>query len=345
MIHSTSDEADVAVVSQAERLLGRICRKDLGLYQVDDGEQVVSCTISSRLRKELDYPTADLNSRRRRVQSVKVRSHSDPLAIGDLVRWVDSGDGRGMIVDLRPRRNCLSRKAAKPMADSYAFEQVVVANIDLVVAVFAAAKPAPKWNLLDRYLAAVEDNEMEALVCITKLDLAGGDGGVNPALCAAVGRYESIGYDVILTSSKSGEGIDSLRSLLQGKLSVMVGKSGVGKTSLLNALQPGLGQRVGQVSRVSGKGRHTTSHLEMFSLDFGGALVDTPGMREFGLWDVSPAELAWCFREMRPYLGQCKFGLNCAHDEEPGCAVRMAVLDGVISPERYQSYLRLRVDP
>lgn len=125
---------------------------------------------------------------------------------------------------------------------------------------------------------------------------------------------------------------------------MLLGKSGVGKTSLLNALEPGLGLRVAEVSRATGKGRHTTSSVSLFPLAAGGALVDTPGTREFGLWDLDPHELAWLFREMRPYLGQCKFGLDCRHDEEPGCAIRQAVLREDISPRRYQSYLRLRAE-
>jgi ribosome biogenesis GTPase len=137
--------------------------------------------------------------------------------------------------------------------------------------------------------------------------------------------------------------MNELKSALQGKTSVLVGKSGVGKTSLLNAIQPGLGLRVKAVSSGEiGKGRHTTTHYEMFELEFGGRLVDTPGMREFGLWDIQADELASFFPEMRAYVGQCKFGLSCSHDREPGCAIRKAVMAGTISPYRYQGYMRLR---
>ena len=147
---------------------------------------------------------------------------------------------------------------------------------------------------------------------------------------------------MILTSAVTGEGLTRLEWALRGKVSVLVGKSGVGKTSLLNALQPGLGLRVGQVSRESGKGRHTTAHLEMFPLAIGGAVIDTPGMREFGLWVVDGDDLALRFPEMRPYVGRCKFGLDCQHDEEPGCALRKAVMAGEVSPRRYRSYMRLK---
>src|SRR5512138_3795449 len=155
--------------------------------------------------------------------------------------------------------------------------------------------------------------------------------------------YRHSGYQVLLISAVSGEGMADLKQALQGQLSVLVGKSGVGKTSLLNAIQPGLGLRVKAVSQGElGKGRHTTTHLEMFELDFGGTLVDTPGVREFGLWDVTGEELAYLFPEMAQYVGQCKFGLSCHHDREPGCAIRKAVMTEAIHPYRYQSYLRLR---
>ena len=147
---------------------------------------------------------------------------------------------------------------------------------------------------------------------------------------------------MIFTSALTGAGMAELKQALQGRLSVLVGKSGVGKTLLLNTLQPRLGLRVNAVNQVTGKGRHTTTSQEMFRLDGGGAVVDTPGEREFGLWDVDQAELALLFPEMRPLVGLCRFGLGCRHAEEPGCAISKAVMAGKISPRRYQSYMRLR---
>ena len=179
-------------------------------------------------------------------------------------------------------------------------------------------------------------------IVITKLDLV--SGALQDEIAAAAEEYRRIGYPVILVSAHSGEGLDELRVALQDRLSVLLGKSGVGKTTLLNALQPGLGLRVHAVSQVTGKGRHTTTHLQLFPLEQGGAIIDTPGVREFGLWDVDPETLDECFVEMRPYIGKCRFGLDCTHDVEPGCAVRKAVMAGEISPRRYQSYLRLRAE-
>ncbi len=156
----------------------------------------------------------------------------------------------------------------------------------------------------------------------------------------ALEEYRQIGYSFVLTSSYTGEGIQDLQQALAGHVSVLVGKSGVGKTALLNKLQPGLGLRVKEVNQSTGKGRHTTTNLEMFPLDGGGAIVDTPGTREFGLWQFDD-DLALLFPEMHPLVGKCRFGVDCQHDEEPGCAIRKAVMEGQISPRRYQSYLSL----
>jgi ribosome biogenesis GTPase len=193
--------------------------------------------------------------------------------------------------------------------------------------------------LLDRYLVTAEAAELPVLIVITKLDLVNG----NHKLDEELETYRRIGYPIHKVSSHTGEGIEELKEILQGKTSVLIGKSGVGKTSLLNAIQLGLGLRVKEVSKGElGKGRHATTHLEMFNLTFGGTIVDTPGMREFGLWDIAQDELAYLFPEMTDHVGRCKFGLSCSHDSEPGCAIRKAVMDGGISPHRYKSYMNLR---
>jgi ribosome biogenesis GTPase len=159
----------------------------------------------------------------------------------------------------------------------------------------------------------------------------------------ALEEYARIGYPYLLTSSYTGQGIEALKDALAGKMSVFIGKSGVGKTALLNQLQPGLGLRVKEVNQATGKGRHTTTNLEMFPLDSSGAIVDTPGTREFGLWAFDD-DLALLFPEMAVLVGKCRFGLDCQHDEEPGCAIRKAVMDGRVSPQRYASLLTLRED-
>jgi ribosome biogenesis GTPase len=319
--------------------IGVVFRKSLGHYTVHTLQtgRETDCSLSSLIHKQLIYPTADPTSLRQRVQAVREIEHVDPVAIGDRVRYVDAGEGRGMIVEILRRASKLSRPA--PVPGQRVFEQVIVSNADLILPVFAVANPAPKWGLLDRTLVSAEAADIPALIVINKLDLA----WKNPSFDEEIEIYRRIGYPVLLVSAATGGGIEELKQALQGKQSVMVGKSGVGKTSLLNAIQPGLGLRVKAVGNGElGKGRHTTTHLEMFKLDFGGALVDTPGVREFGLWNIPAEELAYLFPEMADYVGRCKFGLSCRHDQEPGCAIRKAVMAEAISPYRYQSYMNLR---
>lgn len=330
---------------------GLIFRKSQGNYFVRTARGLVTCALSSRLRKVLIYPTAAPTSLHHRVKEVKDIKSVDPVAVGDTVRFTDGGNQTGLITEVLPRRNQLARLHAGPKP----LEQVIVANVDLVVTVMAAANPAPKWELLDRYLATTElagetrsgalnrnasrFGGIPTLICLTKSDL------VNAATFAEeLDNYRRLGYAVALTSAELGLGLDQLQSALTGRLSVFVGKSGVGKTSLLNALQPGLGLRVNEVSSLTTKGKHTTTQVEMFDLDFGGQVVDTPGMREFGLWQLDPDDLAFGFVEMRPYLGMCKFGSDCSHTHEPGCEVKAAMAAGHITQRRYQSYLRLRED-
>jgi len=319
---------------------GVVFRKTTGHYTVHANGRDIDCVLSSLIHKQLIYPTADPTSLRRRVQEVREIEHVDPIAIGDRVRFIahsEDGQNRGMITEILPRLSKLSRPANVP--GQRIFEQVIASNVDLVLPVFAVADPTPRWGLLDRYLVSAESSQLPVLILITKLDLA----WKNKSFDSDLDAYRQAGYAVQCVSANTGEGIEELKQTLQGKTSVLVGKSGVGKTSLLNAVQPGLGLCVREVSQgEQGKGRHTTTHLEMFDLDFGGTIVDTPGMREFGLWEISGEDLAYFFPEMADYVGKCKFGLSCYHDTEPGCAIRKAVVAGSISPHRYKSYMNLR---
>jgi ribosome biogenesis GTPase len=322
---------------------GVVFRKSLGTYTVHTKDETVQCAISSKLRKNLEYwwDVSQSPGMHKRVKEVHDIREVDPVAIGDVVRFVGPPDDaqfhcadEGMIVEVLPRRNAFSRPAAgrKPI------EQVIVANVDQVMPVFAAREPSPKWRQLDRYIAAAEFTGVPSVVCINKIDLARTDDGIHKV--AAV--YERIGYRVILTSAATGEGIDAFAEALRGYVTAMTGRSGVGKTSLLNAMQPELGLRVGEVSQATGKGRHTTSQLEMFPLTSGGFIVDTPGMREFEIRH-EPAEggLASLFVEMRPYIGQCRFGLDCEHWHEPDCAIKEATEAGDIAQMRYDSYVHI----
>lgn len=302
---------------------GVVTKKTTNTYLVQNGNASIACGLSNRLRKQ---PGADLP------------------AVGDAVRFSKTNPGCGEIVEILPRRNQLSRRSSVAMPSAYAVEQVIAANVDQVVPVFAAAQPPPSWHLLDRALVSAESAGIASLICITKTDLLE-PGPQREELHSVAANYRRIGYPVMLTSAADGGGLAELRQALNGQLSVLIGKSGVGKSSLLNALQPGLGLQTQSISQFNGKGRHTTTHLEMFPLDGGGAIIDTPGIREFGLWDVDEDDLALFFPEMRPFVGTCKFGLGCRHDEEPGCAIRKAVNAGEISPYRYRSYLKLKESP
>jgi ribosome biogenesis GTPase / thiamine phosphate phosphatase len=325
---------NVAETTTDEAVLHRgvVFKKSQGQYDVEVDGGMVPCSISNRLRKQLLYPIADASSLHQRVVSVADINVVDPIAVGDVVHFVPSEDGAGMITEVLPRKNRLTRRAAGPKP----LEQTIVANADQLLAVVAAARPAPSWELLDRYLAAAEEAEMPACVVITKIDL------VDPAEFEdEMENYRGLGYRAVLTSATTGEGIDRLKAELRGKISVLAGKSGVGKTSLLNLIQPGLGLRVNETSKLTGKGKHATTHLEMFPLDVGGAIVDTPGMREFGLWNVDEMELAQLFPELRDLAGLCRFGLDCSHSHEPGCRVQVGVKEGAITERRYRSFLRI----
>ncbi len=233
---------------------GVVIQKNIGTYRVMAAGRVLPCSLSPRLRKELIYPLADPTSLSHVVREVKILEKADPVAVGDEVRFVDAKDGSGLIVEVRPRRNRFSRRSVDP--GTHAFEQVIVANLDYVIPVFAAASPTPKWGLLDRFLASAESLELPVLIVITKLDLVQGpDERPGGELEYMLDEYRRIGYPVILTSAIRGDGVESLRHALQGHLSVLVGKSGVGKTALLNAIQPGLEKRVQPVGSGSvGKG-------------------------------------------------------------------------------------------
>src|SRR5262249_1675520 len=235
----------------------------------------------------------------------------------------------GAIEAVAARRTKLARRAAG--TKGVWSEDVLIANLDQVLLVFACASPEFHPRLLDRYLALTESSALDTVIIANKLDL----GGLERAH-ELFAIYEQIGYPVIYTSTKQRLGIDALRARLGGRISVVTGKSGVGKSSLLNVVQPGLGLATSDVSETLHKGRHTTTVAEMIPLEQlgGGYVADTPGIRELGLWQFPLDELDWCFREFRPFLNECYFS-SCTHTHEPDCAVRAAVAAGQISEERY----------
>lgn len=312
-------------------------QEHLGRYIVSAGDRLIDCVISSKLRKALEYPTADPSSLRQRVIAVRRIPSVSPVAVGDLVAFEETGDGRGMIYRVLNRRNRLSRRAAgrRPL------EHTLIANLDLAVLVFSIRQPDLSFwlEMLDRFLAICELEEIPPLICLNKTDLT-----EEAVWRPAASLYERIGYRVLPLSAARGVGVESVRAAIRGKISVFLGPSGAGKTTLLNALQPGLGRRVGEVSRATGLGRHTTTRAELFPIGEGGMVGDTPGLRELSLYNVDVDQLHYLFPEMRPLIGSCRFR-DCVHAQEPDCAVKAAVESGQIDRLRYQNYLRIRERP
>jgi ribosome biogenesis GTPase len=265
----------------------------------------------------------------------QAETEGDIAAIGDRVRLTTSLDGTGMIEEILERSSMFSRIRSGIKRE---FHQIILANPDQIVMVFACAEPEPSLRMLDRFLVIAEKEGIHAVIIANKMDLVTRENAES-----RFGIYEQLGYPVIYTSAKTRQGVDLLRSQLKGKISALVGPSGTGKSSLLNAVQPGLGLQVRTVSQATSKGRHTTQVRELFPLDIGGYVADTPGIRSLALWDTEPEELDAYFIEMRDLVSDCKFS-DCTHTHEPGCAIRDAVADGIIALQRYQSYLRLRFE-
>ena len=261
------------------------------------------------------------------------RRRTTLIAAGDRVRVqpIDPDKKEGLITAILPRERTLSRRRPGTFTP---VEDVILANPDQIMVVFAAASPDPNLFLLDRFLVAAEASEIPAFIVINKIDLTGED-----QARSIFHLYETIGYPVYYVSALQNRGIDPLREHLTGKITVVAGPSGAGKSSLINRIQPGLNLRVGDLMRV-GKGKHTTRWAQLYPLDRGGFIADTPGLRELGLWDIRPHELSDYFPEIRRYAPHCRFN-DCTHITEPGCAVREALERGDIHPHRWQSYLQL----
>ncbi len=303
-----------------------------GMYRVRTPHGDLLCTIRGRLRKELTY--AESGNLRKSVRQVRVKEH-DPVAVGDRVRALPVGGGRGVIEEVVARAGgAFARRDPAPGN----LRLTTVTGLDQLVAVFAARDPEPHLGLLDRFLVVAESQGVEATICLNKVDL-----GVPEDLERRLAVYRALDYPVLLASTASGAGIEALRERLAGRTSALIGPSGVGKTSLLNALEPDLAQRVSAISNATGKGRHTTTGTRLCPLagPAGGYLADTAGIRALALDLGSNERLDWCFRELRPHLERCRLS-DCTHIHEPGCAVRAALGRGEIDRLRYRSYLRLR---
>lgn len=298
-----------------QHLTGLIIRAQSGFFNVlsADSDLTVTCQLRGRLKQG--------------------RRTGDIAAIGDTVKFSLLPDGGGVIEEILPRKSAIVRLDPRPQGE---YRQILLANPDQAVFVFACAHPAPKLRMLDRFLVIAEKQEIPALIVANKVDLVDPD-----AARELFGLYPPLGYRVIYTSAKQNLGLEELRQALQGKISALAGPSGVGKSSLMNAIQPGLGIAVGEVSNFIKKGTHTTNFRQLHRLEVGGWVADAPGWKSLALWDTQPEEMDAYFPELRGLVAECQFS-DCTHTHEPGCAVLEAVQNGLVRRERYDSYLRLK---
>ena len=292
---------------------GVVIRYQSGFYTVEAGGRVITCVLRGRLK-------------RRSIPG-------DVISIGDRVRFTALTDGSGVIEEILPRRSELVRLDPTPKG---AYRQILLANPDQIVTVFACASPEPHLRMLDRFLVIAEKQGLRAIIIANKVDLV-----TKREARRIFAVYPPLGYRVIYTSAEKNEGIDELKEVLTGRISALAGPSGVGKSSLMNRVQPGLGLNVREINTNKDRGRHTTVVREMFPLRGGGYVADLPGLRKLSLWDTQPEELDGYFPELRDLVKHCQFN-DCTHFEEPGCAVIKAVEEGKVSPERYESYVRMR---
>jgi len=294
---------------------GKVIQSTGKWYKVSIDGDIVDCRIPGKFRL-LDI------------------GDTNPIAVGDQVEVTIGDDGKGMIDEIHQRKNYIPRKATRSGRD----EQILVSNIDRAWVVQSIKMPTLKRGFIDRFMVACEAYEIPAGLIINKVDLL--KDSKKGEVDAIEETYTSLGYPVLCTSIEDESTIETLKDETKDKTSVLIGHSGVGKTSLINCLDPNIDLTVGDVSSYSEKGKHTTTYARLLELDYGGFIVDTPGIKEFGLVNIEPYELSLFFPEMREPRQQCKFN-NCTHNHEPKCGVVEAFERGEIDPERYNSYLNI----
>jgi ribosome biogenesis GTPase len=297
---------------------GRVIKSTGSWYEVEleDG-QVLTCRIVGKFR----------------LEGMRI---TNPVAVGDLVMVEMEGEeGQGMIKEVLPRKNYVVRQSPKGRMDVH----LMAANIDQAVVIATITQPNLKQGFIDRFLLILEPYEIPGIIVFNKCDLyEEGDMNMYEYLRDI---YEPIGYQVLLTSAVDGTGLEELREVLKDKITLIGGQSGVGKSSLVNAIQPKLELRTQDLSDFSGKGMHTTTFAEMHRLDFGGAIIDTPGIKSLAFNNLEPQMVAHNFRELFALSDGCRFGGSCLHRNEPGCAVKAAIEEGTISELRYINYLTI----
>ena len=304
----------MTLMAGEEALCGVVLRATGSLYEVLLGERTVSCRIRGRLRLK------------------GVRS-TNPVVVGDIVRCERDETGETVIADIEPRRNYIIRRASNLSKESH----IIAANLDqaLLVATLFSPETAPEF--IDRFLVTCEAYKVPVTILLAKADLAR---TAPEAMAAFHDTYERAGYRVIDVSATEGEGVDTVRDLLRGRTTLLSGNSGVGKSTLVAAVERTAEVRTAEISRSHHKGRHTTTFSTMYPLSEGGYIIDTPGIKGFGLIDIDDAELAHYFPEMMRWLPECRY-YNCSHTHEPDCAVIEAVERGDIALSRYESYLKI----
>ncbi len=304
---------------------GKVIRARSGFYDVQHGELVLRCTLRGTLK-------------RNRKSEAGRRLFADPVAVGDQVIFTQIDAEEGVVEKIKPRQTKLSRRYAGRHEN---IEQIIVANAHQVLTVVSTQMPPLNYRTLDRFLILAEAGKMQAIICVNKMDLI--DTDQRKQLTQTFTIYQNLGYQVIFTSIEEPNSIETLKQILIDKFTVIVGSSGVGKSSLLNVIQPDLQLHTKEVGEKTRKGRHTTTLVEMFTLHMGGEVADTPGIREVGLWGVDTDNLEYYFPEMKPFINTCKYN-DCAHVKEDDCAIRNAVENGDIHTERYRSYVVLKTN-
>jgi ribosome biogenesis GTPase / thiamine phosphate phosphatase len=338
------------LIKDPETLTGVVLNGAHGIYDVHTDIGVLRCTLRGKLKKAFAQAQSTKSvskvrprydklltlPKTQRIEQRDTTTNSLPvrLSVGDYVKLRQLDESTGMIEEILPRQSALSRKDAGSTSKKV-IQQTMLANLDQVVLVFATAQPEPHFGMLDRYLAICESVEIRPIICLNKVDLTH-----EPGVDEAAALYSRLGCTVIWTSTKTGEGIEILRSLLREHTTLFSGPSGVGKSSLVNAIEPGMAVKTGLISDATGKGKHTTTGSQLYPLSGGGWLADSAGIRALATWNIALEDLAWCFVEFRPYLGECLFS-DCLHIDEEGCAIRQAVEDEAINERRYRSFVKI----